>query len=50
MPEFTEAGLEVDYDKMIDKLFIKKIEMFLKPMDKLELLTENSKIIEEFFI
>lgn len=49
IPEFTEAGLEIDYDKMIDKIFTKKIEMFLKPMGKLELLTENSKMIDEFF-
>lgn len=50
LPDFDNAGIEIDYDKMIDKIFIKKIEMFLEKMDKLELLTENSKIIGEFFI
>ena len=44
------TGLQVDYDKMIDKFFIKKISFLLEPMDKLDILNaEGDLAIDTFF-
>lgn len=49
IPEFTEAGLEIDYDKMIEKTFIEKVKMFLVPMKKEYLLEKTSDVFNDFF-
>lgn len=50
IPEFNELGLELDYDKMIYKTFIRKIEMFLVPIGKKDLLSESAALVDEFFM
>lgn len=50
MPEFDELGLELDYDKMIDKTFIKKVEMFLEPIGKKYILSNDVDMVDDFFI
>jgi DNA polymerase elongation subunit (family B) len=47
--EFTEAGISVDIDKMIDKFFVKKLEMLLEPMDMLSVLNDNEEVLNCFF-
>ncbi len=47
--EFSEA-VEVDYDKMIDKFFVKKIKALLVPMGRVDLLEgEMKQAISAFF-
>jgi DNA polymerase elongation subunit (family B) len=47
--EFNEA-IEIDYDKMIDKFFVKKIKFLLEPMGKVDLLEgEMKQTISAFF-
>jgi DNA polymerase elongation subunit (family B) len=47
--EFSEV-VEVDYDKMIDKFFVKKIKALLEPMGKVDLLEgEMKQAISAFF-
>lgn len=40
--EFNKV-IEIDYDTMIEKFFVKKIESFLEPMNKTELLYEDKE-------
>ena len=47
--EFTEAGLDVDYDRMLQKYFIGKCEILLDPINKLMLLDESALLMEAFF-
>lgn len=49
-PEFDKLGLEIDKNKMIEKIFRKKILMFLKPLKKEYLLEEVNEVFSEFFI
>jgi len=46
--EFNEV-VDIDYNKMIDKFFIKKIEFLLEPMGKTHLLRDNILVGNPFF-
>ena len=41
--------IQPDVDKMIDKFFVKKIEMLLEPCGKSSLLDLNTEILDFFF-
>lgn len=47
--EFTEAGVEVDFDRMLQKYFLGKCEILLDPINKLALLDESAQLMETFF-
>ena len=48
--EFDEV-VEVDMNKMIDKFFIKKVEILLEPMNKLDMINGNmKKALNAFFV
>jgi DNA polymerase elongation subunit (family B) len=48
-PVEFEKYIQPDYDKMIDKFFIKKIEMLLAPMNKTDILNKTSKKVMNLF-
>jgi len=49
-PKEFNKTLQIDYDIMIEKFFVKKIRLLLEPMNKVNLLDEITKIaIETFF-
>ena len=49
-PKEFDSLLQIDYDIMIEKFFVKKIRLLLEPMNKVNLLDETTKIaIETFF-
>ena len=48
-PKEFDSHLLVDYDKMIEKTFTKKMAILLTPMNKLELLTDSTDLINQFF-
>ena len=49
-PREFDKLLQIDYDIMIEKFFVKKIRLLLEPMNKVNLLDETTKIaIETFF-
>lgn len=47
--EFNQF-MQVDYEKMISKFFLRKIGFLLEPMDKLHLLNNNSHSFISFFL
>lgn len=47
--EFEKHGIHVDYKKMIEKQFSKKVEMLLDPMGKKDILYDNSSVLNLFF-
>ncbi len=47
--EFNKMGIVPDYDKMIDKFFIKKVKYLLEPINKAEILNNNKKNLNLFF-
>lgn len=47
--EFEEEGIKVDYTRMIDKFFVKKIEMLLKPMNQTKLIADESSTVVDLF-
>ena len=47
--ELESEGIQVDYNKMIEKYFFKKIEMFLEVLNKKDLTNKNNVLIDMFF-
>ena len=47
-PQEFNKVINVDYETMIEKYFVNKLGIFLDPIDKLELLTQND-LMDEFF-
>ena len=47
--EFSKNGITPDYDKMIDKFFIKKVDYLLSPMGKEGLLDRSNNTVGLFF-
>jgi DNA polymerase elongation subunit (family B) len=49
-PRDVDMELQVDYDKMIEKFFLKKISFLLEPMGKLDLLSaDKESAVDSFF-
>lgn len=49
-PREFDSLLQIDYNIMIEKFFVKKIRLLLEPMNKVNLLDETTKVaIETFF-
>jgi len=48
-PREFDKIVDIDYNKMIDKFFVKKIEFLLEPMGKSHLLKDNMGIGNPFF-
>ena len=47
--EFLDVGIKMDYSKMLNKYFFKKIDMFLSVIGKSNLLNKNEELISAFF-